>query len=137
MLFRSTPGVAFLAAQTEAIAGIMISASHNPPADNGIKFFGGDGTKLSKALQQEIETAIRTHDVAAPQWQPQRYGQTLYRPDLVNRYAAALEETLSGGTGDCGLQGMTVVLDPAWGATVRSEERRVGKECRSRWSPYH
>ncbi|MGD1936353.1 MAG: phosphoglucosamine mutase [Cyanophyceae cyanobacterium] len=113
-----TPGVAFLAAQTEAIAGIMISASHNPPADNGIKFFGGDGTKLSKALQQEIETAIRTHDVAAPQWQPQRYGQTLYRPDLVNRYAAALEETLSGGTGDCGLQGMTVVLDPAWGATV-------------------
>ncbi|MEM9772179.1 MAG: phosphoglucosamine mutase, partial [Cyanobacteria bacterium P01_D01_bin.73] len=112
-----TPGVAYLAAQTEAIAGIMISASHNPPADNGIKFFGGDGTKLSKALQQEIETAIRTHEVAEAQWQPQRYGQTLYRPDLVDRYATALEQTF-GGTGDSVLCGMTVVLDPAWGATV-------------------
>ncbi|MGD1851746.1 MAG: phosphoglucosamine mutase [Cyanophyceae cyanobacterium] len=113
-----TPGVAFLAAQTEVIAGIMISASHNPPADNGIKFFGGDGTKLSKALQQDIETAIRTHAVDNPQWQPQRFGQTLYRPDLVDRYAAALEKTLAGGTDDTLLGGMKVILDPAWGATV-------------------
>ena len=115
-----TPGVALLAAQTEAIGGIMISASHNPPADNGIKFFGDDGTKLPKAWQQEIETAIRTHEVAEPQWHPQRYGQILYRPDLVDRYAAALEKTLTADAelGDRPLAGMTVVLDPAWGATV-------------------
>ena len=115
-----TPGVALLAAQTEAIGGIMISASHNPPADNGIKFFGGDGTKLPKAWQQEIETAIRTHEVAAPQWQPQRFGQTLYRPDLVERYAHALEQTLTAEAGgsDRPLAEMKVVLDPAWGATA-------------------
>ena len=112
-----TPGVAYLASQTEAIGGIMISASHNPPRDNGIKFFGGDGTKLSKAWQTEIEVAIRTHKVDAPQWQPQRYGQTLYRPDLVERYATALENTLVGADEPV-LAGMTVVLDPAWGATV-------------------
>jgi phosphoglucosamine mutase len=54
-----TPTVAYLAETCDAVGGIMISASHNPPGDNGIKFFGGDGTKLPGEVQAEIETALR------------------------------------------------------------------------------
>jgi phosphoglucosamine mutase len=54
-----TPGVAHLTATSDAIGGVMISASHNPPEDNGIKFFGANGTKLSKDLQAAIEAGIR------------------------------------------------------------------------------
>src|SRR5690606_7552263 len=52
----STPGVAYLTKATSAQAGIMISASHNPVEDNGIKFFGPDGFKLLDAQEEEIET---------------------------------------------------------------------------------
>ena len=51
----STPGVAYLTRQQNATAGIMISASHNPAEDNGIKFFGSDGFKLSDEQEREIE----------------------------------------------------------------------------------
>src|SRR5699024_900284 len=51
----STPGVAYLTRQQYATAGIMISASHNPAEDNGIKFFGSDGFKLSDEQEREIE----------------------------------------------------------------------------------
>lgn len=54
-----TPCVAYLTSVTAAIGGVMISASHNPPEDNGIKIFGDDGVKLSKNLQGEIEAGLR------------------------------------------------------------------------------
>ena len=54
-----TPCVAYLTRVLEATGGVMISASHNPPEDNGIKFFGSDGTKLSSELQKQIESGIR------------------------------------------------------------------------------
>ena len=82
--------------------GIMISASHNPPADNGIKFFGSDGTKLSGNIQKQIEAALRGQglpDVSAckllseaeseaviPNSQIPKWGRTYQRPDLVERY---------------------------------------------------
>ncbi|WP_059103182.1 phosphoglucosamine mutase [Shouchella shacheensis] len=58
----STPGVAFLTKKLSATAGIMISASHNPVEDNGIKFFGSDGFKLADAQEAEIEALIDGED---------------------------------------------------------------------------
>ncbi|ERN41084.1 phosphoglucosamine mutase [Rubidibacter lacunae KORDI 51-2] len=106
-----TPCVAHLSAHTEAIAGIAISASHNPPGDNGIKFFGRDGMKLSSALAAEIENGIR-HGVApaAGAW-----GKFQSRPELVREYVTALQ---AGLPCNIDLSGQTVVLDLAWGAAV-------------------
>ena len=68
-----TPCVAYLTSVSEAIGGVMISASHNPPEDNGLKFFGCDGTKLSSELQKQIESGIRgTADFPAI---PSNWGQ--------------------------------------------------------------
>ena len=54
-----TPAVAYLTSTTNAMGGVMISASHNPPEDNGIKLFGANGTKLSTLVQTQIEAGIR------------------------------------------------------------------------------
>jgi phosphoglucosamine mutase len=93
----------------------MISASHNPPQDNGIKFFSGDGTKLATPVQARIEAALRgqspeLHRPTNPTW-----GQCYYRPELINRYVSFLQEPLLPGLN---LEGMTVVLDLAWGAAT-------------------
>lgn len=108
-----TPCVAYLTAETEAIAGIMISASHNPPEDNGIKFFGFDGTKLSQTVQGQIEAALRgqTH----PHTIPPHWGQHHHRPELLKQYATALHQPL---VNTLDLRGMRIVLDLAWGAAV-------------------
>ncbi|MYL58460.1 phosphoglucosamine mutase, partial [Virgibacillus halodenitrificans] len=58
----STPGVAYLTKATSSQAGVMISASHNPVEDNGIKFFGPDGFKLSDAQENEIEQLMEEED---------------------------------------------------------------------------
>lgn len=122
-----TPTVAYLAHATSAMGGVMVSASHNPPDDNGIKFFAADGTKLSTQLQTQIEAALRgktngsepllssTADVTVesrlPCWR--RYAP---RPELRQTYLEALHQPLSA-TAD--LQGMRIVLDLAWGAAVQ------------------
>ncbi|MFM7472113.1 MAG: phosphoglucosamine mutase, partial [Nodosilinea sp.] len=110
-----TPAVAYLAESCDALGGIMISASHNPPQDNGIKFFSGDGTKLATPVQARIEAALRgqspeLHRPTNPTW-----GQCYYRPELINRYVSFLQEPLLPGLN---LEGMTVVLDLAWGAAT-------------------
>lgn len=112
-----TPAVAYLAESCQALGGIMISASHNPPADNGIKFFGGDGTKLASSVQVAIEAALRGQGtpMATCSW-----GQCYYRPELVNRYASFLHEPLQPGLD---LTGMKVVLDMAWGSATRLAEQ--------------
>ncbi|MEM6425532.1 MAG: phosphoglucosamine mutase [Cyanobacteria bacterium P01_D01_bin.128] len=117
----TTPGVAFLTEHFQCAGGIMISASHNPPADNGIKFFGPDGTKLASDAQKRIESLLR-HDLTdqpgcgetAPSW-----GQVHYRPDLVDRYGDFLHKPLQPVLN---LSGMRVVLDMAWGAATRLAE---------------
>src|SRR5690606_20581452 len=62
----STPGVAYLTKARGADAGVMISASHNPVEDNGIKFFGGDGFKLSDEMEAEIEALLDTDEDRIP-----------------------------------------------------------------------
>ena len=107
-----TPTVAFLTHSTEAIGGVMISASHNPPEDNGIKFFGAAGTKLSAALQAAIEAGIRGQSVEPS---ADRWGQHYHRPELVRLYAESLYRPLLPNVT---LAGMKVVLDLAWGAAA-------------------
>jgi phosphoglucosamine mutase len=105
-----TPCVAYLTHKGDPIGGMMISASHNPPADNGIKVFGASGTKLSTALQAKIEAGIRG------QWttpQPVSVGHCRSAHDRVADYARAIQESV--GTR---LEGSKVVLDLAWGAAA-------------------
>ncbi|MGK7884919.1 MAG: phosphoglucosamine mutase, partial [Crocosphaera sp.] len=109
-----TPCVAYLTRHSEAMAGIMISASHNPPEDNGIKFFNGDGTKLSSTLAQEIEEGLRGNLVVSTD-DTGVWGKTLYQSGLVKDYCQFLQDSLPPSF-SC--QGMKIVLDLAWGASV-------------------
>lgn len=111
-----TPCVASTTNKKEAIGGVMISASHNPPADNGIKFFGADGTKLCSQTQKQIEAGIRGKAIAP--MASGNWGHYYHRPELVKDYASSLQKPLVAG-GDCSsepLRGMRIVLDLAWGA---------------------
>ena len=106
-----TPCVAYLARVTNASGGIMISASHNPPEDNGIKFFGDNGTKLTTKQAQAIEVRLRSPHVApASSW-----GKYYHRSALVQDYVHSLERSLPTNTT---FRGMRIVLDLAWGASV-------------------
>jgi len=103
-----TPGVAYLTAVTDADFGVMISASHNPMPDNGIKFFAGGGLKLDDVVEDEIEQAMgRTTDrpVGA------RVGRVEDMADSVSRYVAHLTSTVATP-----LEGLKVVVDCAEGA---------------------
>ncbi|HEY9667126.1 MAG TPA: phosphoglucosamine mutase [Coleofasciculaceae cyanobacterium] len=108
-----TPGVAHLTSVTDAIGGVMISASHNPPEDNGIKFFGSEGTKLPVALQQQIEAGLR--GTAGDGIPIHACGQHYQRPELIAAYVESLCRPLQSVTD---LRGMRIVLDTAWGASV-------------------
>jgi len=120
-----TPTVSYLTQQTEALGGVMISASHNPPADNGIKFFDEDGAKLSLERQQQIETQVlssRPESVTGQAW-----GRHYYRPELIQAYTDSLQQPLL----PIDLQDMRIVLDLAWGAAVHLAPelfRRLGAE---------
>lgn len=107
-----TPTVAYLTSMSEAIGGVMISASHNPPEDNGIKIFNGNGTKLSPALQAEIEGGVRGDGFAAT---VSNCGRHYSRRELVDQYGDILKQSLPEKVN---LQGLKIVLDLAWGAAV-------------------
>ncbi len=107
-----TPCIAYLTAHTEAIGGAMISASHNPPADNGIKIFGSDGSKLHSTLQQEIEAHLNS-DQGLPT--TRQWGHLRHRSELLQRYRYAVQAPLQDRQP---LRGLRVVLDLAWGAAV-------------------
>lgn len=114
-----TATVAYLTETCDAVGGVMVSASHNPPEDNGIKFFGADGTKLSSELQARIEKALREGGLGAGDGRVS-WGQCYHRPELVERYVDFLHAPL---TTQPSLKGMRVVLDMAWGAATRLAER--------------
>ncbi|MGD1899173.1 MAG: phosphoglucosamine mutase [Phormidesmis sp.] len=114
-----TAAVAHLA--TGNAGGIMISASHNPPADNGIKFFNAQGTKLSGSIQKEIESALRGNQLDSATARinataPMHWGRTYQRPDLVDHYVDFLHQPFQPHPD---LSGMRIVLDLAWGAATR------------------
>lgn len=103
-----TPAVAAITVRTGAAAGVMISASHNPIEDNGIKFFGPDGFKLSDATEDEIEAAI--DGANAPHPAGAGIGQSKNAMNLGKHYY----EELYAGAED--LNGLTIVVDGAFGA---------------------
>jgi phosphoglucosamine mutase len=98
---QPTPAVAFLAVDLGATSGVVISASHNPAADNGIKFFAADGLKLSDELEDEIEAALDEPPSAAAE-----RGRTLPLGEGEERYVQHLVDAAQAP-----LEGMTVVVD--------------------------
>ncbi|HEY1727554.1 MAG TPA: phosphoglucosamine mutase [Candidatus Baltobacteraceae bacterium] len=103
-----TPGVARITTAIDAAAGVMISASHNPIEDNGIKIFGPDGFKLTDAEEDEIAGLIDSDDLPRPTHLD--VGMASVSHGLAERYASALLEAGSD------LRGLTVVVDAAFGA---------------------
>jgi phosphoglucosamine mutase len=125
-----TPAVAYLTQSTEALGGVMISASHNPPEDNGIKFFSRDGSKLDPVLQQEIEISFNEGSMngALSGSMGQSWGRQRFRPELTQSYLASLQTPFLPGQD---LRGMKIVLDLAWGASVQLAPelfRKMGAE---------
>ncbi len=115
-----TPAVASIARVQNFDAGVVISASHNPFADNGIKFFGGDGYKLDDALEAEIEANLAHVD----SWERPSgadVGRLTHASHLGGLYAGHLEDTMGGIT----LAGLKVVLDGANGANSELAPRVV------------
>lgn len=108
-----TPCVAYLSRVTGAVGGVMISASHNPPEDNGIKFFSSEGTKLPEALQKQIEEGLR--GAAGTIIPSNAWAQYHSRPELLADYVEALRRPLLSRPD---LRGMRIVLDLAWGASA-------------------
>ncbi len=104
-----TPGVAALTTLLGAAAGVMISASHNPVEDNGIKFFGADGFKLSDSVEDAIEAQLN-EPREIPRPTHTGVGRAYARPELIERYFTTLVEAGSD------LSGMTIVVDTAFGA---------------------
>jgi phosphoglucosamine mutase len=110
-----TPAVAMLVRSLRADLGVMISASHNPYQDNGIKLFGPDGYKLSDSVEEEIEANIEgemSHLLA----QPDHIGQARRIDGVYDRYVEFAKRTLDRSIS---LKGLKVVVDCANGAAYR------------------
>ena len=110
----ATPGVAYLVRTEKASAGVMISASHNPALDNGIKFFGGDGFKLDDDRELEIEALLDAAEDTLPRPSAQGLGTVMEYPEGLRKYQEFL---VSAGVQ---LEGMHVVLDTANGGASTS-----------------
>jgi len=110
-----TPAIAMLTRSLRADLGVMISASHNPFEDNGIKLFGPDGMKLSDSQEAEIE-ALMDGDLAAALVAPARLGRASRLDDAPGRYIEAAKAAFPRGLT---LDGLRVVVDCAHGAAYK------------------
>jgi phosphoglucosamine mutase len=111
-----TPAMAFLTADMRCDAGVMISASHNPYQDNGIKFFAHDGFKLPDEVEDQIERLITSGELARLRSSPDRIGQARRIDDAHGRYVVMLKKTFPL---ELTLEGLRVVLDCANGAAYK------------------
>lgn len=114
-----TPGIAFLTQQYNADLGVVISASHNPYQDNGIKFFDGNGSKLSDAVEIEIEQLL---DQPAVTLQSSKLGSAKRDDTAGKRYQAFCAATFPD---DISLDGITIVFDAANGAGYKVGPRTL------------
>ncbi len=111
-----TPAVPGTIRRQGAAGGLMVSASHNPPDDNGIKVFGATGAKLVAARQQAIEAGLQGRTAPPPL---AGNGRLVLRPDLLAAYVDSLRASVAGQR----LDGCRIVLDLCWGsATACGEE---------------
>ena len=109
-----TPGIAFITHSMRADAGVVISASHNPFQDNGIKIFSKDGFKLPDELEADIEDLIFSQKMAALRPVAEEIGKATRIDDARGRYIVALKNTFPQ---KYTLDGFHIVLDCAHGAT--------------------
>ncbi|EJA1886443.1 phosphoglucosamine mutase [Staphylococcus pseudintermedius] len=109
----STPGVAYLTREMGAELGVMISASHNPVADNGIKFFGSDGFKLSDVQENEIEALLDQENPDLPRPTGKDIVHTSDYFEGAQKYLSYLKSTI-----EVNLEGLKIALDGAHGSTA-------------------
>lgn len=111
-----TPGIAFITSNMDADCGIVISASHNPFEDNGIKIFSKEGFKLSDEQELEIESLIFSKKLSSLVSPSREIGRAFREEDALGRYIVFLRHTFPK---DLSLEGVKVVLDCANGATYK------------------
>ena len=109
-----TPAVPLLIRQLGAAGGLMVSASHNPPADNGIKVFGADGSKLSAQRQAQVEAGLKGQLSMADEEGAFRCGVARSSGDLLAGYREVLLQSVA----DRRLDGVPIVLDLCWGSAT-------------------
>lgn len=111
-----TPGIGFLTRNMRAAAGIVISASHNPYLDNGIKIFGHDGYKISADMEKEIERLVAEQNFADLVPESNLIGRTRRIDDAQGRYIVFAKNTFPM---DDTLDGLRIVIDAANGAAYK------------------
>jgi phosphoglucosamine mutase len=111
-----TPAVASLTRSMRADLGVMISASHNPYNDNGIKLFGSDGYKLSDEKELEIEALLAKDDLTSLYVAPEQVGKAKRLEDASGRYVESVKNTFPK---DLTLSGLKIVIDCANGAAYK------------------
>ena len=109
-----TPAVAYLVKKYNADAGVMISASHNPFQDNGIKFFNSDGFKLNDNIEQEIEDYIDNNYDKIPYVEGKDLGYKQVKEEAIEDYVEFLKNTISTN-----FEGLNITIDCANGATYQ------------------
>lgn len=112
-----TPGVAYATRSLRADAGIVITASHNPYADNGIKFFRADGFKLDDKIEFEIEGLVFSGEIESIRPTAEAIGKAVRIEDALGRYIEHAKAALPRGMT---LEGMRIVVDCGHGAAYKS-----------------
>src|ERR1700745_1938219 len=123
-----TPGVAYITRSLRADAGIVLSASHNPYQDNGIKFFRHDGYKLDDQIEDRIEDLVFTGEIDSIRPTPNRIGRATRINDALGRYVEFAKASFPKGMS---LEEMRVAVDVANGAAYKSTPcilRELGAE---------
>jgi len=123
-----TPGVAYVTRSLRADAGIVITASHNPYADNGIKFFRADGYKLDDKIEFEIENLVFSGEIENIRPTAEEIGKAVRIDDALGRYIEFAKASFPRGMT---LEGVRIVVDCAHGAAYKSTPcvlRELGAE---------
>src|SRR4030043_2453600 len=123
-----TPGIAFLTRTLRVDAGIVISASHNPFEDNGIKFFSSKGFKLPDELEQKIEGLVKDDNLSRHRMKGLDIGKAYRLDDATGRYIEYIKSTIPRGIT---FEDMKVVVDCANGAAYKTTPwlfRELGAE---------
>ena len=123
-----TPGVAYVTRSLRADAGIVITASHNPYTDNGIKFFRADGYKLDDKIESKIEQLVFTGDIENIRPTAEQIGKAVRIDDALGRYIEFAKSSFPKGLT---LEGVKIVLDCGHGAAYKASPcvlRELGAE---------
>jgi len=127
-----TPAVAYLTRDLGADGGVIISASHNPAADNGLKLFGGDGYKLDDDIEERLEQLILTSEIDEIRSQGEAIGMPTLLADAERRYGMSAKASVPGMS----LHGLRIAVDCANGASFRTTPE-VLKELGATVSVFH